>query len=390
MKEGGKLTSPTYWDALTAKEGKNKKKGVSEKTSHDRFHDKQPDALHGFVFLDGRANHLLSDEVQPDVIGIRAGKPTNKHFIAWLIEFKAFDETLGKGHQGQSIAQGVKLLETQPTRRFTYTVLTNFKSFIFFKVSRKNGGGGYDVSQSETFNKDAGLSHLMGLLSLSDEDLGFGLVLPTVSDLEFGEALGQGLTSVVYHATFKRQACAAKCFLTGTFTFSQITQILHSLLTLEIGNEKTKEAEVLSHVDHPSIPKIIETEEKSILLITPVLQPLNHVSGAQARNLFEALTHTHTAGYLHRDIRKDNVMRSADRAFLIDFGFAILKEKASEEAYAGAVRTASTKVLEALRDKKQVTFTELDDFQSLAKVRFFIFVVFNSLSFISVVDNLLD
>jgi len=159
--------------------------------------------------------------------------------------------------------------------------------------------------------------------------------------------------------------------------FSQITHLLHSILTLslKIGNEKTKEAQVLSELKHASIPEIIKigtarTDNNSVLLMTPVLQPLVHVSGAQAQDLFEALAYTHEAGYLHRDIRKDNVMKSADRAFLIDFGFAIPKKKANEEAYAGAVRTASTKVLEALRDGKQVTFTELDDFQSLVKVRF--------------------
>jgi hypothetical protein len=82
-------------------------------------------------------------------------------------------------------------------------------------------------------------------------------------------------------------------------------------------------------------------------------------------------------------------MKSADHAFLIDFGFAILKEKKEVENYAGAVRTASTKVLEALRDRQFVNFTELDDFQSLVKVRFHSFLL-NLLSFISVVDHFLD
>jgi len=84
--------------------------------------------------------------------------------------------------------------------------------------------------------------------------------------------------------------------------------------------------------------------------------------------LFNTLHYIHAQGFLHRDIRPENLMRSeSDVPYVVDFGFAV--KKAQNVVYSGTITTASNRVLEHVthQPRERYDFQESDDVSSLVK-----------------------
>jgi len=102
-----------------------------------------------------------------------------------------------------------------------------------------------------------------------------------------------------------------------------------------------------------AIPTVVERTE-NMLLIEPVGVHFNcDLYDCHVAQIIQVLKVAHNAGYVHRDIRPENLLRvSNDRALVIDWGFA---EKVDFKGpYSGTLHFASDAVLDDLRSNKLV------------------------------------
>lgn len=106
------------------------------------------------------------------------------------------------------------------------------------------------------------------------------------------------------------------------------------------GNKIIFEEKILSHIDHPSIPKIVDTiktdnmyayilEYKSGKTIEDILFGDNHIfTSAEIYKvgikLIDIIKYLHERNIIHRDIRVPNVIINEEDVYLIDFGLARL------------------------------------------------------------------
>jgi serine/threonine protein kinase len=119
------------------------------------------------------------------------------------------------------------------------------------------------------------------------------------------------------------------------------------------------------------IPEVVDIQNIQALVMKPVLKNFSgplEPTVQHVKDLFMTLTHIHEKGYLHRDIRKDNIMTNEINAYLIDFGFAV-KENGAALPFQGAVSTASDRVLgQLVAGNLKFLYTQADDVVSLVKV----------------------
>lgn len=106
------------------------------------------------------------------------------------------------------------------------------------------------------------------------------------------------------------------------------------------GNKIIFEQEILSSIDHPSIPKIIDTikndniyayilEYKSGKTIEDILFGDNHIFTSSeiykvGIKVIGIMKYLHERSIVHRDIRVPNVIIEEEEVYLIDFGLARL------------------------------------------------------------------
>jgi serine/threonine protein kinase len=104
------------------------------------------------------------------------------------------------------------------------------------------------------------------------------------------------------------------------------------------GNKIIFEQEILSSIDHPSIPKIIDTiknnniyayilEYKSGKTIEDMIFGDNHIfTPAEiykvGMKIIDIIKYLHERNIVHRDIRVSNVIIEGEEVYLIDFGLA--------------------------------------------------------------------
>ena len=109
------------------------------------------------------------------------------------------------------------------------------------------------------------------------------------------------------------------------------------------GNKIRCEQEILSSIDHPSIPKIVDTikndniyayilEYKSGKTIEDMLFGDNHIFTATeiykvGIKIIDIIKYLHERNIVHRDIRVPNVIIDEEDIYLIDFGLARLVNK---------------------------------------------------------------
>ncbi|PNH01064.1 hypothetical protein TSOC_013076 [Tetrabaena socialis] len=78
----------------------------------------------------------------------------------------------------------------------------------------------------------------------------------------------------------------------------------------------------------------------------------------------------HELGYLHRDIRPNNLMLVGSVVYILDWGFACGVAEAEPAEHEGTIKYASDRVLLHLQADQQFIFQPADDLESLVKSLF--------------------
>jgi len=344
---------PTYWGEvqdLAVKEVPNQNK------LHELIRANGGHLVPQRTFVNGNdaGNQLLGLAVKPDEYVFEDDDTGSLANTLLLVEWKAPKEELGNGERGQAVNEGQYFLQ-KTGRPFIHVLLSNFHQFVFFKVEQDPAAlDGFSYNQSKDMGDIEGFANLHNLLSQKPADLGSNF-LPTITGVTVGCLLGKGATSFVYEGVMTdRNTAVAVKFVQPQFESEAENEVA---ILRKLGRH-------LAGV--PTIP-FPDKLPPRIVVLSPVLSKPVSISWNQAKELIVTLKYVHGQNYLHRDLRPDNVMCSAKRIYLVDFGFAISKGKV--ETYSGTVTTASDRVLGILATNRQerFEFKEADDVQSLVK-----------------------
>jgi serine/threonine-protein kinase len=115
-------------------------------------------------------------------------------------------------------------------------------------------------------------------------------------------------------------------------------KVLHPELLVSVAADRfLREIKLASQLDHPHIAKLLDSGERDWIVyfvMTYVEGPTLREHLARVRrmsipetvrladDLLDALDHAHRHGIVHRDVKPDNVVLSAEGAVLLDFGIA--------------------------------------------------------------------
>jgi serine/threonine protein kinase len=124
-------------------------------------------------------------------------------------------------------------------------------------------------------------------------------------------------------------------------------KVLHpELVVTATADRFLREIKTLSRLEHPHVAKLLDYGERDWLVYLamayiegPTLKEhiaqVHRVSISDAvriaRDLLDALAYAHEHGIVHRDVKPDNIVLSADGAMLLDFGIARAIEASGDE-----------------------------------------------------------
>ncbi|CAG8812524.1 518_t:CDS:1, partial [Racocetra fulgida] len=184
----------------------------------------------------------------------------------------------------------------------------------------------YLIYNTQASSPSKGWRYLVTMMESFPERLGW--VEPS---LKFGEetvklvrSIGVGRTSVVYEGIYKDISVAVKMMKNANY-----------LSCIERERAVLKE---LSELDSPHIPKILFYDENTLVMI-PLGEKVNNLRKTDIKDIINTLKHVHSYGYVHRDLRKYNFLRSLDDSketiLIIDWGYGTSNRE--DTAFAGAL-----------------------------------------------------
>ncbi len=154
---------------------------------------------------------------------------------------------------------------------------------------------------------------------------------------------GFGITYKAIQSGLNRTVCIKEYFMTGkcsrdTHAKTVYTQTSSQELFEKYRQSFVEEAKMLASLHHPNIVEVIDVfdENNTSYMVMSFIEgeTLQHLVGTKGRlpyseavnyiaQVTNAIGYIHDRGILHRDIKPDNIMITADyRAILIDFGSA--------------------------------------------------------------------
>eukprot|EP01129_Flabellula_baltica_P008644 TRINITY_DN3458_c0_g1_i1.p1 TRINITY_DN3458_c0_g1~~TRINITY_DN3458_c0_g1_i1.p1 ORF type:complete len:566 (+),score=110.30 TRINITY_DN3458_c0_g1_i1:23-1720(+) len=307
---------------------------------------------------ESRRGHIYKSQLIKRKIDIVHRKKTEKKSwkeqeILFIGEVKKpFENIDTNDFKGHIVEYCKLLLSSTPNRIFILAYLTNGNDFMFFKVTRNR------TYISDVVDKHVGYQILYNIDALSDSLLG----VLTYPGCQVGELLGIGASSLVFQVTKEGEEYALK--------------------TLIHPNDYETEMDVLlrAKVDKPKGIIVLDgdtTTEDGVYkgaLIHPVGKTVTTIrrhNFHMVHNLIQGISWLHSNGFIHRDIRPQNIIETSEGMYLIDFTFSINIKEDSDTTYVkGTRRFASRNVLSDLLEAEetiysaQSTYTIQDDLES--------------------------
>jgi serine/threonine protein kinase len=154
-------------------------------------------------------------------------------------------------------------------------------------------------------------------------------------------SLGSGRTSVVFEGNLNGQSVVVKMAKNDLYlpAFQREREVLHELAAL----------------NSPNLPKLI-LEAPNMLVMSPLGKRVNSLSKEDVHAIITLLKRVHDALYnfIHRDIRKYNILRDveSDQVILLDWGYSVAKGRAAP--FAGALECMPDDVLMDIYHGKEI------------------------------------
>ena len=281
--------------------------------------------------------------------------PSSKYEVSTaFVQKKGFTEV----DQVEAIDYGERLLCVQRNRQIAYTALFHCsgsgKMIRWFMVEKRASSYFVTVSRPASLCPgQAGQRQLLKVLSMTSSEL--GLTVPTVEtnygSQILGRLLGEGAFSSVFAVFHNEEEKAIKVVRTGfSFMATQEAGCLQALNDAAVAN----------------IPRCDQVSPRA-LLFDEILFPISLMSTSKVSQLIDCLEQAHTAGYVHRDVRPENIMQDrSGNPMLIDWGCAVQDDQ-GEKGFAGTFRYASQEVLEAALSETRRRPMPKDDLHSLLR-----------------------
>jgi len=277
-------------------------------------------------FLDTHAIGYL-DSKKPDLSFFNKESKENLAVYAVVLgEIKTPKSLADVATTGEIATLAHRLLAHVPNPTFCYYFLTDGTDITFLKITFRENGE-YEYTATHYYNySEIGYKYLFYLLNSSLDVLGWSI--PTFTDKNgtphfVANKISSGKTSTTWRTT------------SGVVIKSYYSAYLES---------KNTEVQILKKLSNiPSIP-ILEAEGENFIVITPFGTKFeNFENSHQLTKFLQMLKKVHDVGIIHRDIRPSNLIIKDNLVYLIDWGFAVEKDK--PEIYKGTLWCAANEIL---------------------------------------------
>ncbi|KAL9657708.1 hypothetical protein ABK040_005061 [Willaertia magna] len=281
-------------------------------------------------------------------------------------------EKLTTEDKGQALFYACKVLEQFRPLKHCMVALTNYHQIIFMKAVRRYDGIYYiesdpitlfDYNSNNNNYSSDGWAYLCSMLKKCVDES--HIVLPKIEDIEplsltklnVVEFLGRGNTSIVY---------GIDAIQSGCFSNKKIALKLFYKHKEKSVDHECKIIDILKEKGIKNVPEVIKKTETFVLLKR--YNKLASPSPQQANQLIDALEEIHRLGFMHRDIRPDNIMQDDDgTVILIDWSFSLTKEEAKSGCgFTGTIAFSSDRYLDESSE-----YRETDDCESLLKYLYY-------------------
>jgi thiamine kinase-like enzyme len=319
--------------------------------------EKTPNIKNKLIVVDKHSSPSLGTR-KPDFLFIPNGSHLDMLNVVAVGEIKKrVGENFNNAQIGQAISFGEKVLQLQPRRGFVYVVLTDciiINIYIVFKANQNTNPTTqftyqYTKSAYLEFNSapnadNTGWKSLVTIMESSPNNLGW-----MEPSLKFGNEtvklvrfIGVGRTSVVYEGTHNDTLVAVKMAKKANY-----------LPCFE--NENTALND-LSDLNSLHIPKILFDSEDA-LVMAQVGERIINLRKKDIKDIINTLKEVHSLHYVHRDLRKYNLIRDqCGNIIIIDWGYSIKLEGNNDFTFAGALECMPDSVLQSIVNEDNIVY----------------------------------
>ncbi len=343
------------------------------------------------------ANYLIAPVVKADFTFTRKRRHVVWSKVVLIGEIKKDVKKAYNNAFGQAIDRIMRAFQHNPNRTLMYAVIADYTRLEIIKVSKEKG---YSFSRTglQTIIDDKqqpgeGYWLLGNLLSSSLDSLDFKELIPPTLPIELHHGNDDKSICKVDNLSIIREETHKRAYLwKASYQIEEVgakrrkksqssnpTECIlkYSRKDSQVSNEMNK----LPFLDHPSIPKLVASgyskEMGNIMVIEPYGIPIQELSRTPDETLQfmteinDALCYAHKHETLHCDVSPNNIVVSNGRAFLIDWGIAMISNVFPLSHFTGTsafcslpvLRLAVVKTLPV--EKVPHMYEPRDDFESL-------------------------
>lgn len=294
---------------------------------------------HTTKYLHGLAPDItvtLGDVERPDFI-----------HVVTVIEVKL--TSLAEKFKGQLLKYLKLLCPREHLRQSITGCLITKNSFLFIRWDAVNE----EYSESPIYNLSNDWNVLDSFLRMTEEEHGYHRDwAPNTPHRKF---IARGYSSLVFEH----------------ISSDQIVKKFIGPKAVEMAN---REYEVLEHLrtmptlcDH--IPRAAQRTSNDELILSPKAVPItqNDIDPKRLVEMMRFFYDLYETGYIHRDVRCENLLLAHDKFLVIDWGTSFNISTGESAEFVGTIHFASDNVLGSLMDQKDIIYQRSDDMISLLR-----------------------